>query len=452
MEGVVPALKTSEVDSLPPVAQLLLRNLRSVSSFEDAHKQIRRLLPELRRQAIFAVSKTLKADQVQPDDKQLERPVGDKTFVMNLVGALDPFSDSDKCGEINCRLTTASRLARFAALYADVAYVRDPFTMAFAFEDRWTQVSSMRVMQDLGILHTVLPLVTAGILKFNLPVKSVCISCRDELLRRIALAAATVVKTNAKDITFNRQGDILAVYAEPFDYTGVVFRHLLTKEEKSQLRRRTSSIRRLGQRAYKASVASNVHETLLSTSTALTRGATTLVGSRANLLTIQAMGKSTLGEVELTSWEASRSTDIPWIKGLTLDQTLVLRSKAASALPRFRTRMATGLSDTDADGPRKVKKIVNDLREESVEVAAELRALDHRRGETFRNVSGSLALTMFVYGFAADFVSAAAALGGLLSALALVHQDSRKAHQERDRLESRPGFVLLKAKELLDHA
>ena len=59
-----------------------------------------------------------------------------------------------------------------------------------------------------------------------------------------------------------------------------------------------------------------------------------------------------------------------------------------------------------------------------------------------RDVLGPLGLT----------ASAAAALGGLMSALALVHQDSRKAHQERNLLESRPGFVLLKAKELLDHA
>jgi hypothetical protein len=115
-------------------------------------------------------------------------------------------------------------------------------------------------------------------------------------------------------------------------------------------------------------------------------------------------------------------------------------------------RMATGLADDTADAPGKVQTIVNELREESEEVSAELRALNFSRGDRFRNLSGSLALTMFVYGFAADFVPAAAALGGLLSALALVHQDSRKAHQERGRLESRPGFVLLKAREIFEHA
>jgi hypothetical protein len=445
--GLVRSPTASELDLLPAVAQLLLRNLRPATSLDDGHKQLRKLLPELRRQAEFTVTEALKAQQTENQEKKRS----DQTFVMNLVGALDPFSDSDKCGELACRLSTASRLAQFAALYADIAYVGDPFTSAFAFEDRWTHLSSLRVLENVNLLTPVLPLISAGILKFNLAVRSVCVSCRNELRRRMTAAAASVIKANAKDITFKREGDILAVYAEPFDYTGVVYRHALSRQEKAQLRRGTS-IRTLGKRAYKDAISRNVHETLLSTATAPTRGATTLVGSRANLLTIRAMGTSIIDEAELASWEASRATDIPWIKGLTVDQTLELRERAAEALPRFRMRMAGGLSDTSADAPDKVNKIVSDMREESVEVATELRALDYPRGERFRNVSGSLALTIFVYGYAADFVSAAAALGGLMSALALVHQDSRKAHQERNRLESRPGFVLLKAKELLDHA
>jgi hypothetical protein len=114
--------------------------------------------------------------------------------------------------------------------------------------------------------------------------------------------------------------------------------------------------------------------------------------------------------------------------------------------------MATSLADPTASKPAQIRKIVEALREESAEVDAELRAVNFGRGERFRNVAGLLALTVSVYGFAAEFVPATAALTGLMSALALIHQDSRKAHQERDRLQARPGFVLLKAKELLAHA
>jgi hypothetical protein len=444
-------LPSSALDFMPPVAQLLLRNLRPSTSFDDAHKQIRQLLPDLREQADSSVAEALNRGD-ETDVAALDPlRVGHGTFVINLAGALDPFSDADKCGAWRCRIRTAEQLGRLVALYADVAYVHDPFTMALAFEERWTRASTVKLMENLSLLSTLTPLLAAGVLKFTVPVVAVCTSCKSELLRRIGVAAGSVIRASAKEITYAAERNMIAVYTDRFDYTDVVYRSRITKQMKAQINNGTS-VRTLGQRAYKAAISRTAHEILLSMSAALPIGATTLIGSRANLLTIRAMGKRPVYGTELASWEASRATDIPWIKDLTVEQSLELRSKAASALPRFRMRMATGLADSAASAPGKVQNIVDELREESVEVSAELRALNFPRGERFRNVSGSLALTMFLYGFAADFVPAAAALGGLLSALALVHQDSRKAHQERDRLEARPGFVLLKAREIFEHA
>lgn len=133
---------------------------------------------------------------------------------MNLAGALDPFSDADKCGAWRCRIHTAEQLGRLVALYADVAYVHDPFTMALAFEERWTRASTVKLMENLSLLSTLAPLLAAGVLKFTVPVVAVCTSCKSELLRRIGVAAGSVIRANAKQITYAAERNMLAVYTD----------------------------------------------------------------------------------------------------------------------------------------------------------------------------------------------------------------------------------------------
>jgi hypothetical protein len=440
------ALRPSVLDSLPPVVQLLLREMSPGRSLEDFYKRVDKLLPELRKQAEFSVSESIRTNAAQV------RPPSAGQFVLNLTGALDPFSDTDKCAETTCRMSAAESIARFTALYADVAYVQDSLTARFAFSEEWNDDERQGVLTDIAILSHMLPLVEAGVLKFTMPAIPVCTGCLGELLRRIDAAAETTVRTHAQSISYRREGDNVVIDPEQFDYTGLVLRRPLSRNDKRRLRQGRSSVEALGRSAYQSRISRGVHETLLATNVALPLEATTLVGSRAGLLTIRAMGDSHILRTELNAWEASRAADLPWVRDLDVRQALELRDKAAKALPRFRARMATGLADHDANKPKKIQEILDGIREESIEVADELRALQFSRGEIARNVTGALALTISVYGFAAEFLPTAASLGTLMTALTLIHQNSLKAHQERDKLESRPGFVLLRAKEILGHA
>jgi hypothetical protein len=321
----------------------------------------------------------------------------------------------------------------------------------FAFNDRWTRELSREVLVQMSILSGQLPLVRAGILKFSNPVFSICTGCRDELRQRVKRAADSIIAEYLSEIDFRLVGNNIEIDAEPFDYTGLILRRRLTRTDKARLKR-GDSLKTLGRPGVALRVARSVYETLLSMVAPLPADTTTILGSRASLLAIRKVGDYLVPTKELAHWEASRAMDVPWVKELTLDQVLQLREKASHALPRFRSRMASGIADTTAAKPDQMRKIVDTLREESLEVNEELRALNFGRGERFRNMAGALALTISLYGFAAEFVPAAAALTGLMSALALIHQDGRKAHHERDRLQARPGFVLLKAKELLMHA
>jgi hypothetical protein len=61
-------------------------------------------------------------------------------------------------------------------------------------------------------------------------------------------------------------------------------------------------------------------------------------------------------------------------------------------------------------------------------------------------------MTLSVYGMAGDMPMQAVALTGLIAMLGLLHTTRRSDHQAHARLISRPGYVLVKAKELAEHA
>jgi hypothetical protein len=50
------------LDALPPVVQLLIRNLPLGGTVADYHRALRKLLPELRRQAEFYVTEAIRAN------------------------------------------------------------------------------------------------------------------------------------------------------------------------------------------------------------------------------------------------------------------------------------------------------------------------------------------------------------------------------------------------------
>src|SRR5689334_15578318 len=104
-------LSSATLDALPPVAQLLLRNL-PFTGVADFHRALRTLLPELRRQAEASVDEAIRATR----EAVFSPPPSTGGLAMNLSGALDPFSPADKCIDWDCRLSAADRIARFAAL------------------------------------------------------------------------------------------------------------------------------------------------------------------------------------------------------------------------------------------------------------------------------------------------------------------------------------------------
>jgi len=148
---------------------------------------------------------------------------------------------------------------------------------------------------------------------------------------------------------------------------------------------------------------------------------------------------------ETENWERHRSLQLPWVKDLNTEEIIELRQEATSALGRLRSLLSTRLVDGELDGVR----IANELAGEAKEIEAELEAWKRAKGKRFAIGYGALGIGLVIYGVAHDTILAAGS--ALLSGIGKVYGELRTEKIETAKLRSSPGFVLLKAHQLLKH-
>ena len=98
-----------------------------------------------------------------------------------------------------------------------------------------------------------------------------------------------------------------------------------------------------------------------------------------------------------------------------------------------------------------MQDIVTELREEAGLVQAELEAWRSARSPQFQLALGTYALSFILYGLVTGSNVAAAALAATLTTLGAIHSPTKTEAVETEKLRSRPGYVLVRAKELLEH-
>ena len=153
---------------------------------------------------------------------------------------------------------------------------------------------------------------------------------------------------------------------------------------------------------------------------------------------------------DIQAWESARTTSLPWIPDLSMTQILRLRDEADTALPKFRERM-TRLMGSEQAAPNP-QTLVSELRDEAAEVENELRALNKPGKDRTRTAQGLVGLAISVYGYAAEALSPGMALGGLMALWQQIHKSHAEVEQQHAQIISKPGYVLVKAKELLRHS
>jgi hypothetical protein len=250
----------------------------------------------------------------------------------------------------------------------------------------------------------------------------------------------------SKDVRFELLHGNAIKFTLPVSAAGFVPIRRLSPEVLEELRTGTS-LATVGHRVLRNRMRSCLTESLRDLKSAERTESTMFSASRLDLLAIRALEQA--GSLQDSmAWDQAASIQIPWIERLSVEEVCRLRDDAPEALPRFRERLrraAAGTSDA-----KEVANVIQALREEAVEVSAELSALSLGGRKKLEAVGGALGLTVCLLGIG-GIIPPGVSLSALVSLLGLLHVPARKEAQEAAKLRSRPGYVLLKAKELGGH-
>lgn len=432
----------NNIDLIPPTIRLLSDNLRELDSPIEFARQFKSIAKELSPQAEWTLENHSYFDK--------DQIIGGE-FVITAAGGLNPFSRHDLCSDWRCRIKSTREIVRTLGLYGDVITIPDPFSalMLENFENP-TEDQLRWLMTQMLVLKELQPLIDAGIVRFWSGNMSLCSGCADEMYRRIDNGVHELSELLNEHIQVDPYDDHLAIKASGVFDDSLVLGKRLTKDDKEFL---TSggSVHELAKQAYLDVIEEKVRSTLFELSFSQKISAMLMSTSRNELYTLRAFDEKAPALNELAVWEKARSIQLPWVNTLTPEQIVDLKASAEKALPAFRETFLRHIA-TPGSTIESVSDKILELREQASEVERELMALNPSGEARFRNIAGSLGLTVSVYGFAAGFAPTAVALGGLMSLLGLIHSSSRHDQQKASMLESQPAYLLVKAKEFSEHA
>ena len=433
--------------NLPPVVQVLMdEDLSALSSYREASARLRAgLYRDLKRQAewTFHNYETTYESLVPGSDE----------FVVTASGAINPFASEGPCTAPGCRFSRVPAFLQTVGVWADRVYVPDVFSMELRDVGRLRRQWVERFVAHANVLRALVPLINAGVIRFANPSFAYCEDCKT---RVPAHAAAQLVADFEREFSFELHDEWLMLQSETvLDGAIVEFympeaamsaaESLVRNQKRKRLPKEAQALRRALVGQYLRDQVGDVFLDLL----AAQRARSVVVsGSRTDLLCLKAIEHELPELSSLEAWESAREVKVPWLSELSAAGVLALRDEAATALPRFRERFARGMATGAASDPQTT---VLELRAEAAEVEAELKALAPRARQRERASIALLSTGVALYGVAALGVPAASGAAQLLTTLGLIHGLARSDRTEEAKLKTRPGYVLVKAKELLAH-
>jgi hypothetical protein len=421
-----------DLPDVPPAVQLLVSEVANCDDRSSARKRIKSILGELRIQsAAYLYDDSTRTTAVS---KPLE-------FEVHLHGGLDLFDTSGACMEYECRIRTADRLARSMGLIADRMWISDFISEQFIDFGRATNEKLDAIVNDALVLCRLWPLVSAGILRFRTPSTALCSDCLSEFNHRVELVSREIGTKFVREIKITTSPD--GSYSAK---TGRCFEPAMWMFSSAHIPKRPT----------RKSIVEEIVRQQVSTALWVGREASTYGGSIFSNSRIGLAGllhqEGRLGNrKQLTLLDNERSMQVPWVSELTCAQILELRQEASHALPVFRERMAKALSITDNMEPNSlgVTEFVQELREQAAAVRAELKVTQQSSGRFWKTSYGLLGLGISAYGVATDQVMPG--MAGLLPLINLLINHASGHEKEISTLTSRPGYVLVKAQDILAH-
>lgn len=425
-------------DRLPPVIAILLDEAPPDDDFASTRRWYRRLSPEIRRQAEWTLGHYSYAHPQKTAASLVAAPA---------VG-LDPCRSDAKCILSECRMKATRQFVRTVGLYADHVVLADEPTLRLLTTPRFSVDQAYQFATTARILHELRPMIDAGLISFRDLGVPYCKTHYKQFESAISGATNEILEDLKVPLSFEVQEQSIFIdLAELYGYPQIQKRS--TMRGSSHLNRK--QLENMALRVLRDSAEFLAGDTALVARDASEFKGTLISSSRISALLLRKLEGNAPNSSLLDSWELARSVDLPWVRELSVQGIVRLREEAADALPRLRETLGTAMQGDGISG-NDVANRVHQLREEAAEVKSELKALRSRHESSFRNAAGLLGLTVSVYGFGADILPAAASLGSLMTLLGLLHNSEQKDFAEVQRIRSKPGYVLVKAQELLDHA
>ena len=416
-----------DLADVPPCVHLLVAEAANCASRADLRKKIRGLLPDLRVQS--------EAYLLSAYAHQVERQNPLK-FNIHLHGALDVLG-GDGCQNIKCRLAAAQRLARSVGLIADTVWITDFLSEKFVHFGRSTNAKIDRIIEDLVVVFELLPLIRAGIIRFRSPPVRTCFDCAKKFNSHLVVTRDALYQQFRSDFKIrefdNKEFavDLGHCITPTLIFRGSFDAALPTKAEFAR-RWIEDEIQSISWVAREASIC---------------QGAI-FSNSRVGLASLAFSEGRSPDRRTLMTLDEQRSFDIPWVSELSASQIVELRQEAGRALPSFREVLAKSLS-TEMKDSSPLEQI-HELRELAAEARAELDAKRSSSARFWKVTYGLLGLGLSAYGVSSDQLIPG--VGGLLPVLQLLIGHKAGFEADMTKLETRPGYVLVKAQDLLAHS
>jgi hypothetical protein len=427
---------------------MLLKEIDPARSASEHRKQLRGgLLRELRDQSEWTLNRWGYADRRSPPaDLSLIAP-GD---------TLNPLVSVLKCSQPQCRARATVGFGRYVALYTDGAILPDYMTSALA---RGDERSTFEVIDSgLPYLRALLPLVKAGLLRFARPYLE-SEGPDGEAHRFLDTTVDALIETHRDAFVFEYfpYGRWPRVFvSNPHVIAGaepIIHFLSLSKNQYAEL----AKVARLGNDIallppksldlVRPSIAEflsrALHGLLIQMHTASAAKATLVLGGPAEIFVLRQQGSASESRLP-RRLERQRTVRLPWLEDLSIGESVRLRESAGLALERLRARVRTASESND---DQRLSDLIAELNEEAAEVEAELRSLRTSLPRLMDSGFAVIGIGLVVYGLTDSSLVAAAA--GFSSVLAKLRDEVRTRREGILRQMARPGYALLKARQLL---
>lgn len=422
-----------DLPDVPPAISLIASEMAPDDDFDSLRKRIVSMLPDLRSQSEqFLDVQIGRESDLEPGSR----------FEAHLHGAIDPLS-RDGCFSVRCRIAAADRVSRSVGLIADRVWLTDLLSehIVRCQDEDPQQIDEL--VKEFIVVRRLLPLIAAGVIRFRSPRFYGCKNCFDEFNRQVDKISHSVAEAFASEFSLGVEPD-----GRPYIETGNAVLPTMVATFNGAVSGKVPSLDAFRQEWVREQVDSVL---MVSREASFTHG-TVVSNSRIALAgLLQAEGRM-IDHGSMTLLEDERNFTVPWVSRLSAAQIVELRGEAADALPRFREKLASAMALSALDENRRSRgiELITELREQAEEVRSELAIAQKRAMRYWKTTYGLLDLGLSAFGVITDHVFAG--VGGLLSLMNLHINHEGGETKDTLRQKSRPGYVLLKAQDILAHS